>query len=168
MSLHSEFIELWKASPDSLRKISIALTNEADKYFSEYESLRPNTQVFAETGGGGVHFSTFYTKQNSFPVVMTVPEAGVTLPLSRSFEDFFSLGAWLGFGYLEELVWDKSAFSEEFNNAQNLLDSFPEKVRKVSLPLIDELSSKYHCNKKPDINSQLSAAEKLYDEFLAS
>ncbi len=74
-----------------------------------------NVVTFARTGGDGVHYSYLPAAAGGSvcPVVMTVPMAAFeqrecNVVIAESFDEFFSLGYFVGWFSLEELVYDRA------------------------------------------------------------
>ena len=88
----------------------------------DYWCTPSNVVTFAHTGGDSVHYS--YLRDASFaegvcPIVMTMPAAsGINVVLAESFNEFFSLGYYVGWFSLEQLVYQPE-WAEKYFSAPN-------------------------------------------------
>lgn len=86
----------------------------------KYWCTPENVTVFAHTGGDGVHYSYLEVSKISediCPIVMTVPMADseasrCNVVVAESFEEFFSVGYYVGWFFLEQLLYDRSSAIE--------------------------------------------------------
>ena len=119
-----------------------------------------NVLTFATTGGDSVHYS--YLRDASFaegvcPIVMTMPAAsGINVVLAESFNEFFSLGYYVGWFSLEQLVYQPE-WAEKYFSAPNpdfselsadtldfLRQSLQIQAAPPRLERLRELHEKYH------------------------
>jgi hypothetical protein len=79
-----------------------------------YHSSPTNTQVFAHTGGDGVHYSLLELSPDIQPVIMTVPmNFGDSMEdsnwvIGENLEEFLSLGYYNGWFPIEQLCYDNN------------------------------------------------------------
>ena len=118
-----------------------------------------NTLTFATTGGNGVHFGIITdtnSNETSGPIVMTVPMADTkNVVVAEDLNEFFSLGYYVGWFALEEIVYDLDETVDYFSKPDKEItqekNAFLEIIRKEftvhHIPLskvrLDELEKTY-------------------------
>lgn len=97
-----------------------------------------NSLTFASTGGDGVHFgivSGSNNKVNAGPIVMTVPMADINnVVVAEDLEEFFSIGYYVGWFALEQILYDLEEAIEYFSKPDDEMSQkeirFLDMVRK--------------------------------------
>lgn len=129
-----------------------------------YPCTPTNTEIFATTGGDGVHYSLLYLSEEVQPVVMTVPmNFGNTMNhynwvIGSNLNEFLSIGFYNGWFPIEELCYNP-ARAIDFYSTENVEEyyqqgsdiQFVKKLRSffgyphipLSLERLKELENKY-------------------------
>jgi hypothetical protein len=116
-----------------------------------------NSLTFASTGGDGVHFGFLDRNNlNETPIVMTVPMSdNYNVIVAEDLEEFFSIGYYVGWFALEQLVYDQEETIEYFSKPDEetddkelrflglIRDKFQTQHRPLTLERLDELKDKY-------------------------
>jgi hypothetical protein len=94
-----------------------------------YDSSPINTEVFATTGGDGVHYSILDISENIQPVVMTIPMNfgdsmnDYNLIIGENLNEFLSIGFYNGWFSIEQLCYDND-WAINFYSKENMEDDF--------------------------------------------
>lgn len=129
-----------------------------------YGPTPTNTEVFARTGGDGVHYSILELSEHIQPVIMTVPmNFGNTMKsynwvIGENLDEFLSIGYYNGWFPIEELCYNndwvinfysKENMGEDFRRVPDIqfIKKLREKLGYRHIPLnnerLNELETKY-------------------------
>ena len=116
-----------------------------------------NSLTFASTGGEGVHFGFLdKNKPNESPIVMTVPMSDThNVIVAEDLKEFFSIGYYVGWFAMEQLVYDQEETIEYFSKPdaetdeneirflELIRDKFQIQHRPLTAARLEELKAKY-------------------------
>lgn len=122
-----------------------------------------NSLAFAQTGGNGVHFSIVNgINENGHPgpIVMTVPMAiNTNLVIAEDFNEFFSIGYYVGWFGLEQLVYDLEKNINEFSQTD-------PKLSTEELKFINMIRNEFGIKYSPISQKRLFELEHKYFNYL--
>ena len=138
-----------------------------DKTF-RYDSSPINTEVFATTGGDGVHYSILEISEKIQPVVMTVPMSfGDSMRhynwiIGENLNEFLSIGYFNGWFPIEQLCYDNE-WVINFYSAENMEEEYQNDA---DIQFVKKLRSKFGYNHIPLNNERLSELTDNYFQHL--
>ena len=138
-----------------------------DKTF-RYDSSPINTEVFATTGGDGVHYSILEISEKIQPVVMTVPmNFGDSMRdynwiIGENLIEFLSIGYFNGWFPIEQLCYDNE-WVINFYSAENMEEEYQNDA---DIQFVKKLRSKFGYNHIPLNNERLSELTDNYFQHL--
>jgi hypothetical protein len=122
-----------------------------------------NSLTFATTGGDGVHFGIvngINLKGNVGPIVMTVPMAQTNnVVVAEDLEEFFSIGYYVGWFALEQIVYDLDDAITHFSKSD-------EDMEKEALLFLEIIRKELTFNHIPLSKQRLNELERSYFERL--
>jgi hypothetical protein len=127
-----------------------------------YESTPINTEIFATTGGDGVHFSLLTNNiglTDKRVVIMTVPMVDKNIILADSFDEFLGLGYYNGWFPLEQLA----------NNFNDAIDYYSTPDNSLTLQqrnFLDFMRTEFDIVHSPLTKKRLEILERLYTDKL--
>ena len=139
----------------------------SDKSF-RYDCTPINTEVFAMTGGDGVHFSMLELSGKEQPIVMTVPmNFGDSMRaynwiVGANLNEFLSIGYYNGWFSLEQLCYDID-WLLSFYAKENLEDTYQ---KDADIQFVKKLRSKFGFDHIPLTKERLSELEDMYFQYL--
>lgn len=138
-----------------------------DKSF-RYDSSPINTEIFAATGGDGVHFSILVISEEIQPVVMTVPMVfGDSMRdfnriIGKNLHEFLSLGYYNGWFYMEQLCYNNE-WVIDFYSKENLEENYQNEAE---VQFVKKIRSKFGYGHIPLNNERLHELEDNYFQYL--
>lgn len=133
-----------------------------------YDSSPLNTEVFATTGGDGVHYSILDLSENIQPVVMTVPmNFGSSMKdynwiIGENLNEFLAIGFYNGWFPIEQLCYDNE-WAINFYSEENMEDDYQ---KDADIRFAKKLREKLGYNHIPLNNKRLKELENKYFEQL--
>jgi hypothetical protein len=126
----------------------------------ENDATPLNRDVFAETGGDGVHFGILLLEDRGVddcPIVMTVPMAfeRANQIVGGSFVEFLALGCRYGYFALEQLAYDRDETIAEIERGQDELDEDDER-------LLAAIRERFGIDQWPEVRARLDELEAAY------
>jgi hypothetical protein len=122
-----------------------------------------NSLTFATTGGDGVHFGIINGKNlkgNIGPIVMTVPMAQRNnVVVAEDLEEFFSIGYYVGWFALEQIVYDLEDTIAYFSKPD-------EEMEKKGLLFLEIIRKELTFNHIPLSKQRLNELERKYFDRL--
>jgi len=154
---------------------AIGLQLERPFLHALYTATPLNTSLFASTGGDGVHFGLLHINgetHETSPVVMTVPMC-FDLPnliVGANLYDFLCLGCQTGYGYLEQLTYDRQAAMAALTNPEawhpDYYRGLPDEVRQNDQRLLARLTHALNLHPWGTIEQRLSELQVRYGPLL--
>ena len=138
-----------------------------DKTF-RYDSSPINTEVFATTGGDGVHYSILEISEKIQPVVMTVPmNFGDSMRdynwiIGENLIEFLSIGYFNGWFPIEQLCYDNE-WAIEFYSKENMEEDYQNEA---DIQFVKKLRSKFGYDHIPLNNERLNELADIYFKYL--
>ena len=138
-----------------------------DKTF-RYDSSPINTEVFATTGGDGVHYSILEISEKIQPVVMTVPmNFGYSMRdynwiIGENLNEFLSIGYFNGWFPIEQLCYDNE-WAIDFYSKENMEEDYQNEA---DIQFVKKLRSKFGYEHIPLNNERLNELADNYFQFL--
>ena len=138
-----------------------------DKTF-RYDSSPINTEVFATTGGDGVHYSILEISEKIQPVVMTVPmNFGDSMRdynwiIGENLIEFLSIGYFNGWFPIEQLCYDNE-WAIDFYSKENMEEDYQNEA---DIQFVKKLRSKFGYEHIPLNNERLNELADNYFQFL--
>lgn len=138
-----------------------------DKTF-RYDSSPINTEVFATTGGDGVHYSILEISEKIQPVVMTVPmNFGDSMRdynwiIGENLIEFLSIGYFNGWFPIEQLCYDNE-WAIEFYSKENMEEDYQNDA---DIQFVKKLRSKFGYDHIPLNNERLNELADIYFKYL--
>ena len=138
-----------------------------DKTF-RYDSSPINTEVFATTGGDGVHYSILEISEKIQPVVMTVPMSfGDSMRhynwiIGENLNEFLSIGYFNGWFPIEQLCYDNE-WAIDFYSKENMEEDYQNEA---DIQFVKKLRSKFGYEHIPLNNERLNELADNYFQFL--
>jgi hypothetical protein len=154
---------------------AIGLQLERPFLHAFYTPTPLNALVFATTGGDGVHFGLLHINgeiHETSPVVMTVPMCfdRPNLIVGASLHDFLCLGCQTGYGYLEQLTYDRQAAIAALSNPDTWRPDYyrglPDEVRQNAQRLLDRLTQALKLHPWDMIEQRLNELQVRYGQLL--
>jgi len=127
-----------------------------------YESTPVNSEVFATTGGDGVHFSLLNTNiglDDKKVIIMTVPMIDKIIILADSFDEFLGLGYYNGWFPLEQLVYNFNDTIGYYSTPDNFLTLQQRNF-------LDFMKTEFDIVHSPLTKMRLEILERLYTDML--
>jgi hypothetical protein len=120
-----------------------------------YDTTPMNSSTFASTGGDGVHFGLLHVEGkvvDTSPVVMTVPMCfgRPNAIVGETLREFLSLGALVGFWYLEHYVYSEAEFFAKCGAPETMDD------------LADLIVADFDLVPWPDVRGHMTELQALY------
>jgi hypothetical protein len=137
-----------------------------DKF--RYDSSPINTEVFATTGGDGVHYSILEISESIQPIVMTVPmNFGDSMKdynwiIGENLDEFLSIGFYNGWFPIEQLCYDNE-WVINFYSKENMEDDFQ---KDADFQFVKKLREKIGYHHIPLNNQRLKELEINYFDQL--
>jgi hypothetical protein len=170
---------------EEFRRIVEALANETKHQFPglyfdhagmipiedvsfKYDSSPTNSEVFATTGGDGVHYSILALNEQVQPVIMTVPmNFGNSMKaynwiIGENLNEFLSIGFYNGWFPIEELCYNNE-WAINFYSKENMEDHYQ---KNADIQFVKKLRNKFGYNHIPLNNQRLKELEYRYFEHL--
>lgn len=138
-----------------------------DKKFI-YDSSPINTEVFARTGGDGVHYSILEISEKIQPVVMTVPmNFGDSMRdynwiIGENLNEFLSIGYFNGWFPIEQLCYDNE-WAIDFYSKENMEEDYQNGA---DIQFVKKLRSKFGYDHIPLNNKRLNELADNYFQYL--
>lgn len=138
-----------------------------DKTF-RYDSSPINTEVFATTGGDGVHYSILEISEKIQPVVMTVPmNFGDSMRdynwiIGENLNEFLSIGYFNGWFPIEQLCYDNE-WAIDFYSKENMEEDYQNDA---DIQFVKKLRSKFGYDHVPLNNERLNELADNYFQYL--
>ena len=138
-----------------------------DKTF-RYDSSPINTEVFATTGGDGVHYSILEISEKIQPVVMTVPmNFGYSMRdynwiIGENLNEFLSIGYFNGWFPIEQLCYDNE-WAIDFYSKENMEEDYQNEA---DIQFVKKLRSKFGYEHIPLNNERLNELADIYFKYL--
>ncbi len=138
-----------------------------DKTFI-YDSSPINTEIFACTGGDGVHYSILEISETIQPVVMTVPmNFGDSMSeynwiIGENLNEFLSIGYFNGWFPLEQLCYDNE-WVIDFYATENMEETYQ---KNAEIQFVKKLRSKFGYDHVPLNNERLKELADTYFHYL--
>ncbi len=138
-----------------------------DKNF-RYDSSPINTEVFATTGGDGVHYSILELSKSIQPVVMTVPmNFGNSLKsynwiVGENLNEFLSIGFYNGWFQIEQLCYNNEKVID-FYSRENMDNDYQNSV---DIQFVKKLRENIGYNHIPLNDDRLKELENTYFKHL--
>lgn len=133
-----------------------------------YDSSPTNTEVFAGTGGDGVHYSLLRISDNIQPIIMTVPMnfgssmKGYNWVIGENLNEFLSIGFYNGWFPIEQLCYDND-WAINFYSKENMEDDYQNSA---NIQFVKKLRNKLGYEHTSLSNQRLKELENNYFEYL--
>ena len=133
-----------------------------------YDTTPINTHVFATTCGEGVHFSLLEITDKIQPIIMTVPcNSGNSIKdnniiIAENLNEFLSLGFYNGWGYLEQVCYDKE-WAISFHSKE---DTDPDYQNSIDFIFTKKIRNTFGINHQPLLLERLKELEEKYFHLL--
>ena len=160
--------------PDLFFDYAGMIPNEDESF--RYDSSPINTEVFAMTGGDGVHYSLLKVSDNVQPIIMTVPMCfGNSMKsynriIAENLYEFLGIGFYNGWFFIEQLCYDNEKAINFYSN-ENKEDGY---IIEGDTHFVKKLRTKLGYKHVPLNNKRLKELEtkhfhklKFNREFLA-
>lgn len=138
-----------------------------DKSF-RYDSSPMNTEIFATTGGDGVHYSILEITDKIQPIIMTVPMnfgnsiKGYNWIIGENLNEFLSIGFYNGWFPIEQLCYDNE-WVINFYSKENMKDDYQNDA---DIQFVKKLRKKLGYKHIPLNNQRLKELERKHFEHL--
>ncbi len=133
-----------------------------------YNSSPINTEIFASTGGDGVHYSILEISENIQPVIITVPmNFGNSINdynwiIGENLNEFLSIGFYNGWFPIEQLCYDNS-WVINFYAQENMDDDYQ---KDADIQFVKKLRTKFGYSHVPLSNKRLKELNNKYFNHL--
>lgn len=133
-----------------------------------YDSSPVNTEVFARTGGDGVHYSILELTENIQPIIITVPmNFGNSMKdynwiIGENLNEFLSIGFYNGWFPIEQLC-NNNEWVTNFYSKEDMEKGF---LNDADTQFVNKLRTKFGYKHIPLNNQRLKELERNYFEYL--